>query len=146
MFERMSWSSAYELWEHSRYFFPKSLFEAPAAESVFVDYNQENYIYGYDWLSNEETEERKQLIKDNPSQFLYFTQPTNKGTIQTAQMRYCFCDPIGTNGDIWRHMTTYGDIGIVSPPQRKCGGFVEVVSLLDTEKRSFMRSFFFVFI
>ena len=63
----MSWSSAYELWKHSRYFFPKSLFEAPAVESVFVDYNQENYIYGYDWLSNEETEERKQLIKDNPS-------------------------------------------------------------------------------
>jgi len=86
MFERMSWSSAYELWKHSRYFFPKSLFEAPAAESVFVDYNQENYIYGYDWLSNEEMEERKRLIKDNPSQFLCFTQPTNKGTIQTAQM------------------------------------------------------------
>jgi hypothetical protein len=29
---------------------------------------------------------KEQLIEKNPTQFLYFTKPTNKGTIQTAEM------------------------------------------------------------
>ena len=33
-------------------------------------------------------------------------------------------------------------VGEVPPPQRQRGGFVEVVSLLDTEKKSFMRTIF----
>lgn len=86
MFERMSWDSVYKLWEYGGYYFPKSLSEPPVAESVFVECEHDYYIYGYDWLSNEAAKERKQLIQDKPKQFLYFTQPTNKGTVQTAQM------------------------------------------------------------
>ncbi len=68
------------------YHFPKALTEPVSAETVFVEYKQDGYIYGNDWLEVTEARERKQLIEKNPTQFLYFTKPTNKGTIQTAEM------------------------------------------------------------
>lgn len=86
MFEQMSWDSAYEIWKRGSYYFPESLSEPIIAEPVFVEYSQSGYLYGYDWLRNDEAHERKNLISTNPIQFLYFTKPSNKGTIQTAQM------------------------------------------------------------
>ena len=44
------------------------------------------YIYGYDWLEDAEAQARKHLIEQDPTEFLYFTSPTNKGTTQTAEM------------------------------------------------------------
>lgn len=64
----------------------RSLIDPVSVETVFVEYKQDGYIYGYDWLETVEAQERKQLIKKNPIEFLYFTKPTNKGTIQTAEM------------------------------------------------------------
>ncbi|MDO4342110.1 MAG: hypothetical protein Q4C27_00635 [Eubacteriales bacterium] len=75
-----------ELWRMCGYHFPKALTEPVSAETVFVEYKQDGYIYGNDWLEVTEARERKQLIEKNPTQFLYFTKPTNKGTIQTAEM------------------------------------------------------------
>lgn len=86
MFEPMNWKSIYELWKMGRIQFPELLSSPVSAETVFVEYKQDGYIYGYDWLENTEASKRKQLIKKAPTQFLYFTQPTNKGTIQTAEM------------------------------------------------------------
>ena len=86
MFEQMKWEIVYELWRMCGYHFPKVLTEPVSAETVFVEYRQDDYIYGYDWLEVTEAQERKQLIDTHPSQFLYFTKPTNKGTIQTAEM------------------------------------------------------------
>lgn len=54
--------------------------------SVFIEYKQDSYFYGFDWLQNEEAQKRQELIEKNPIQFLYFTKFTNKGTIQTAEM------------------------------------------------------------
>ena len=82
----MKWENVYELWRMCGYYFPKVLTEPVSAETVFVEYKQDGYIYGYDWLEVTEARERKQLIEKNPTQFLYFTKPTNKGTIQTAEM------------------------------------------------------------
>lgn len=86
MFEQMKWENVYELWQRGSYYFPKTLTDFVSAETVFVEYNQDGYIYGYDWLENEEAQNRKQLIKKNPMEFLYFTKPSNKGTIKTAKM------------------------------------------------------------
>lgn len=86
MFEQMKWENVYELWRMCGYHFPKVLTEPVSAEMVFVEYKQDGYIYGYDWLEVTEAQERKQLIEKNPTQFLLFTRPTNKGTIQTAEM------------------------------------------------------------
>lgn len=86
MFEQMKWEEAYSLWNYESYSFPEILSTPITAESVFVEYNQGGYIYGFDWLQNEDTQERKKLIEKNPLEFLYFTKPTNKGTLQTAEM------------------------------------------------------------
>lgn len=86
MLEKMKWESVYELWKMGCYCFPKVLTEPVSAETVFVEYKQDGYIYGYDWLEDTEARERKQLIEKHPTEFLYFTKPTNKGTIQTAEM------------------------------------------------------------
>lgn len=84
--EKMKWDGVYKLWKMGCYYFPKVLTEPVSAETVFVEYEQEGYIYGYDWLEAAEAQERKQLVEQHPTEFLYFTKPTNKGTIQTAKM------------------------------------------------------------
>jgi hypothetical protein len=87
MFEKMKWENVYELWKSGSYGFPKILTDPVTAETVCVEYEHgDSYIYGYDWLETTEAQERKQMIEKNPIQFLYFTKPTNKGTIHTAEM------------------------------------------------------------
>lgn len=87
MFEQMKWEEAYKLWNYGSYHFPETLSAPVTAETVFVNYNNHNTIlYGFDWLTNEEAEQRTERIETNPIEFLYFTKPTNKGTIQTAEM------------------------------------------------------------
>lgn len=85
MFEQMAWKDAYDLWEAGSWRLPGVL-SVPAAETIFVDYQQEDsYFYGYDWLSKEEAGQRKETIAKNLAAF-YLATPTNKGTTQTAAM------------------------------------------------------------
>lgn len=87
MQKEMKWEDVYQLWEQGSYYFPKDLTAPLTAERVFVEYDYKGrYFYGYDWLEKEEAETRKTLIKNNPVEFICFTQPSNKGTIQTAEM------------------------------------------------------------
>ncbi len=87
MFEQMKWEDVYYLWKRGSHAFPKLLTEPVSAETVYVEYKQSgHYFYGYDWLETEEVHERKQMIEADISEFLYFTKPSNKGTIQTAEM------------------------------------------------------------
>jgi hypothetical protein len=87
MFDQMKWEDVYELWKSGSYKFPKILTVPVSAETVYIEYEQRRgYIYGYDWLENAEAQERKQLIKKDPIELLYFTKHINKGTIQTAEM------------------------------------------------------------
>lgn len=86
MIEQIKWKDVYESWKLEGYSFSASPFSPVCAETVFVEYDQGGYIDGYDWLEDSEAQERKLLIEKNPVEFLYFTQPTNKGTIQTAGM------------------------------------------------------------
>lgn len=86
MFEDMKWEDVYQLWRAGSYHFPKMLTEPISAETVFVEYNGNSCFYGYDWLEAGRVAERKQLIAEKTAQFLYFTKPSNKGTIQTAEM------------------------------------------------------------
>ena len=80
------WKEVYEKWKWGRLYIPADV-EYIEAEEVHVDYPQEGHdFYGYDWLRKGEAVQRKQLIQDNLSEFLYFTQPTNKGTIHTLRM------------------------------------------------------------
>lgn len=86
MIKQMKWKEAYSLWNENSYNFSEILSAPITAESVFVEYSQDGYIYGFDWLQNQAAQERKALIEKKPLEFLYFTQPTNKGTIQTAEL------------------------------------------------------------
>lgn len=86
MIDKMNWEDVYRLWQRNYYRFPEILTAPLSAETIFIQYEKDGYIYGYDWLTVEETEARKKQIIENPIEFLYFTKPSNKGTIQTAQM------------------------------------------------------------
>lgn len=86
MFEKMKWEDVYSLWKQNSYQFSEILTDPSSAETIFVQYNREDFIYGYDWLTVKEVEARKKLIIKNLIKFLYFTKPSNKGMIQTAQM------------------------------------------------------------
>jgi hypothetical protein len=84
MFEQIKWEDVYELWKIGSHNLPRTLTDPVSAETVYVECD--DCFYGYDWLETTEAQERKQLIKKSPIQFLYFTKPTNKGTIHTAEM------------------------------------------------------------
>ena len=86
MFETMEWKDVYKLWKTGCCYFPQMLSGSVSAETIFVEYKQEGYFYGYDWLRHDEVTKRKELIEKNPISFIYFTKPANKGTIQTAEM------------------------------------------------------------
>jgi len=86
MFEQIEWKTVYETWKSGCYDFPDILSQPVKAETIFVDYKQDGYFYGYDWLSNENISARKDMIKNRLPEFLYFVRPSNKGTIQTAEM------------------------------------------------------------
>lgn len=86
MIGKLKWEDVYLLWNNESYNFPKILSDPMTAKTVFVEYDGDGYIYGFDWFQNNTAQARKELIQKNPLGFLYFTQPTNKGTIQTAEM------------------------------------------------------------
>ena len=86
MIGKLKWEDVYLLWNNESYNFPKILSDPMTAKTVFVEYDGDGYIYGFDWLQNNTAQARKELIQKNSLGFLYFTQPTNKGTIQTAKM------------------------------------------------------------
>lgn len=86
MFERMNWEEVQQLWKYGAYDFPQSLTSPLAFEKVAVEYRGSGSFYGYDWLENTEAAQRKKMIQTNVTEFLYFTKPTNKGTIQTIEM------------------------------------------------------------
>lgn len=86
MIGKLKWEDVYLLWNNESYNFPKILSDPMTAKTVFVEYDGDGYIYGFDWLQNNTAQARKELIQKNSLGFLYFTQPTNKGTIQTAEM------------------------------------------------------------
>ena len=62
------------------------------------------------------------FFRRNPCAFCLKTNVLQRLKNVLAQVCYSPLDQIGTNGDIWRHMTTYEDICIVPPPQRWHGG------------------------
>lgn len=55
-------------------------------KTVFMEYSQDGDFYRFDQLQNKAVQTRKESIERNPLEFLYSTHPTNKGTLQTAEM------------------------------------------------------------
>lgn len=87
MREQLDWEEVYQSWVYGQYYLPAVLSEPVKGETISVECPEDGcYIYGYDWLNRQGTLERKRLIAEQPTEFLYFTRPTNKGTIHTAQM------------------------------------------------------------
>lgn len=85
--DSFTWEQVYSHWQHNYYFGPSILHNPIIPREIHVEYNRPDEIfYGYDWISNDEYERRKEIISTNPTQFLYFTEPTNKGTIHTLRM------------------------------------------------------------
>ena len=48
MFYRMEWDNVYKLWKQGGCYLPQSISEPLAADPIFVEYNHEGFIYGYD--------------------------------------------------------------------------------------------------
>lgn len=73
-------------WKQGACYLPRSLTSPLPVEKVAVEFRDDGYFYGYDWLENTEAVQRKKMIQTNVTEFLCFTKPTNKGTIQTIAM------------------------------------------------------------
>ena len=86
MIDQISWETTYQIWQYGNYFFPIELSDPIKVETIHIEYKSNYYIYGFDWLDNDEAAMRKQIISNDPEQFLLFTKASNKGTIHTVQM------------------------------------------------------------
>ena len=83
----LTWEEVFNSWNLYRYSGPTVLNSPIVPKELFVDYEREKGVfYGYDWLTNAEYTSRCNAIQNNPTQFLYFTKPTNKGTVHTLNM------------------------------------------------------------
>ena len=86
-FPDFTWGQLYEYWENCMWNAPSILKSPIAFEEIHIQYNRDDrYIYGYDWIARLELQNRKKMIERDVIQFLYFTQPSNRGTIHTLQM------------------------------------------------------------
>lgn len=84
---QVSWNEIYRHWKIYAHSSPAILNSPIILKEIHVDFSeQEGIFYGYDWLPTNEYSRRKTTIETNPLQFMYFTKPTNKGTIHTLQM------------------------------------------------------------
>lgn len=85
--EAISWKEIYDYWCLYSMYGPSVLNLPISPTELYVDYSKyDGTFYGYDWLTLKEYESRKTAIENNVANFLYFTQPTNKGTIHTLNM------------------------------------------------------------
>lgn len=83
----MSWEEIYDYWCIYSNYGPSILKEPILPVEMYINFgNMKRIFYGYDWLSLKQYDDRKSMISDNLQQFLYFTKPTNKGTIHTLNM------------------------------------------------------------
>lgn len=85
--EVVSWEKIYDYWCLASMHGPSVLNLPISPKELYVDFNKyDGAFYGYDWLTLKQYDSRKATIKNNVTQFLYFTNPTNKGTIHTLNM------------------------------------------------------------
>lgn len=85
--ESITWEKIFQSWSLRANSGPEIIRKPKTLQEIHVPYERSGeYIFGYDWLSYREFEQRKASIEKGPTDFLYFTKPTNKGTIYTLQM------------------------------------------------------------
>lgn len=86
MFQPIEWNDAYQLWRYTYYEYRDILSAPVTPETIYVKYECGGDVYGFDWLEKDAVQKRKSMIANDPVQFFYFTRPSNKGTIHTAEM------------------------------------------------------------
>lgn len=82
------WSEIYEHWHVRCYLdFPK-LEKAVSVRTIEIkkNNNQHRYIAGYDWVANEDLNDRISYVTDCTDEFLMFGPILHMGTIHTARM------------------------------------------------------------
>ena len=82
---QLTWEDVYELWKQGS--FPNSRLDEPVQiETIYVNCENLPYdMYGYDWLSVEELEYRREYAEKDPAGFLQLNC-NNKGVILTAEL------------------------------------------------------------
>ena len=85
--DKVSWEEIYNYWSLYSMHGPSILNQPILPVELYIDYSQHSGVfYGYDWLTQEEYISRKTTVVSNITEFLYFTKPTNKGTMHTLNM------------------------------------------------------------
>lgn len=84
---QISWEDVYQIWRLNAPAGPGILREPLHLKEIYVDHTASgSYIYGYDWLPNEEYPARQKMIETYKTGFLYLIEPTHKGTLHTLHM------------------------------------------------------------
>ena len=85
-FTDITWEQLYKCWEYQMWNTPAILKSPFIFEEINLEYTGEEFIYGYDWLARAQLQNRKKMLEKDATQFLFFTNPSNKGTRHTLQM------------------------------------------------------------
>lgn len=118
MMEQMTWKEVYELWKRQSLCKTVELNKPLLAEKIHIPcYQKGCYIYGYDWLETADAQRRKEILTNNPVNFI-FMDAGNKGTIQTAEMLISAEDE-EERAAIWIAATTFEIASNYSAPLSK---------------------------
>lgn len=71
MNKTIAWEEVYNLWKHCELNYGNKLSKPIPIDKIFVDYNRDGYIYGYDWLTNEVADNRKEIIEKTRCSFCF---------------------------------------------------------------------------
>ena len=106
--EYIEWNDVYKLWSMRNGISAVVLADPVEQQIIHVPYDKDDghCFYGYDWLPKDLVVSQTDLIQNSPTQFLYFTRPSNKGTIQTAEMLATAADA-EEQAAIWIAATTF---------------------------------------
>lgn len=99
--DEFSWNDILSYWMGYINTYSPILKKPIEIKSVHVNYHNEGYFYGYDWILKNNFELHTSSVSEHPDQYLLFGTALNKGTLHTLEMLDCSKDNKEEQAAIW---------------------------------------------
>ena len=84
--EEITWKNIWNHWVKYIKTYEPQLMAPIDIKKIYVNYKNEGYFHGYDWINKNDFQKRVEYVSEKPIEFLYFGTSLNKGTLHTLEM------------------------------------------------------------
>jgi hypothetical protein len=84
--KEITWENLLSYWESRANVYEPQLMLPFNLKKVFVNYQNNGYFHGYDWIEINNYKERTEYVSEKPIEFLCLGTSLNKGTLHTLEM------------------------------------------------------------